>query len=135
MSIVLRFNSGAATNLCVDTYFSGGGVCALVGFCQAVHKVGQVLRLRTYKVDSFLLPVDRLTDIILARPVIGIAESCIDNAVLNLDQLRFPTEVRLFRGLKQRHEPLGSGRGGFDMFDLKRRFRLPGVKVPERPLQ
>jgi len=46
-----------------------------------------------------------------------------------------PTEVLLFRSLKQRHEPLGSGRGGFDMFDLKRRFRLPGVKVTERPLQ
>ena len=111
------------------------GVHTLVGGYQAVHQVGQVLWFRTREVDRLLLPGDRLADIVLVRPVIGIAKSWIDNAILNLDQLRFSAEVLFFRHLKQGHETLGPGRGGFDMFDLKGRFRLLGVEIPKCPLQ
>ena len=53
--------------------FFRGGVCALVGFCQAVHKVGQVLRLRTYEVDSEdlrPLPSEQNAEDCEVRPVI-----------------------------------------------------------------
>ncbi len=111
------------------------GIHALVGCYEAVHEVGQVFRLRACEIDSLLLPGYRLTDIALTRPVIGIAESCVDNPVLNLNQWLFSAEVFLFGRLKQGHETLGPGRGGFYVFDLKGRFRLLGVEVPERPLQ
>jgi hypothetical protein len=106
-----------------------------MGGCQAFHKVGQVFRLRTCEVDFLFLPGDRLADVILTQAVIKIAKPCIDNAVLNLDQLRFAAKVFFLRHLKQCHEALGPGRCGYDVFDLKGRFRLLGVKVPERPFQ
>ena len=80
-----------------------------MGGDQAFHQTGQVFRLRACEMDLLFLPGNRLADIVLVRPVVGGAESWIDNAVLQLDQPRFLAEVFLLRHLKQCNETLGSG--------------------------
>ena len=81
---------------------------SLVGGDQTFHQAGQVFRLRACEMDSLLLPGNRLADIVLVRPVVGCAESGIDNAVLQLDQPAFLAEVFTVRRMEQGNETLGS---------------------------
>jgi hypothetical protein len=50
--------------------------------------------------NPFFLPGDRFTNVRLTRSEIGIAKPIIDNAVLNINQFRFPTKVIFFRHLE-----------------------------------
>ncbi len=88
---------------------SAAGVHALVGRYKAVHKVAQVFRLRANEMDALFLPGYRLADIVLARPVTGVAESRIDDPVLHLDQSLFLAEILERSGMQQFNEAVGPG--------------------------
>ena len=94
-------------------------VHTLVGSDQAFHQVGEIFRLRTREMDFLFLPDDRLADIVLVRPVVGLGKSWIDNAILQVDQFRLLAEIFAFSHLKQRDEALCSGWTGRDVFDLE----------------
>ena len=77
------------------------GVHTLMSGYQALHQVGQILRLRTCEMYSFPLPGDCLSDIVLARPVIGVSKPLIDNSILKFDQAGF-RKIFLLGQLEQR---------------------------------
>ena len=106
-----------------------------MGQNKTLHQVGQIFGLGPHEVNPFFLPANRLTDVILARSVVAVTESCVDDAIVNLNQLLFPTEVFLLSQLKQGHKTPGSGRTRVHVFDLKRRFRFLGIQVSECALQ
>lgn len=56
----------------------------LVGGDQASHQVIQVFGLWTHVVYPLSLPGDRLTDIVLALPVPGVAKSWVDDPILQV---------------------------------------------------
>ena len=108
---------------------------ALVSGGQAVHEGAEVLRSGGHEVDPFVSRGDRLADVVLGAAIVGIAETGIDDAVLQLDQLPLGAEVLSLRESQQRREPLGAGGRGRDVLDLERGLRLLRVQVAERALQ
>ena len=71
-----------------------------VGGEQALHQLGKIIGLRANIMNELLLVGNRLPDIILVRPVIGIPETGIDDAVLHIDQKRLFTKVLVLRHLQ-----------------------------------
>ncbi len=100
---------------------------------QTVHQVWEIFRLRTNKMNSFVLPCNRFADIVLCYTVIGILKPRVRDPVLNLNQFRFLAEVFTLSRLKQCHKALGPLRRGLGMFDFKRGFCLLCVEIAKCP--
>ena len=72
-----------------------------VGGEQALHQFGKIVGLRADIMNELLLVGNRLPDVILVCPVVGIPESGIDDAVLHVDQERLFAKVLVLGHLQQ----------------------------------
>jgi len=86
---------------------------------QAVHQLGKIIGLRANIMNELLLVGNRLPDVILARPEIGIPETGIDDAVLHVNQKRLFTKVPVLRHLQQADEFFGAGGAWLNVLDLE----------------